>query len=352
MTARSDEGQASSRLPFSGGLCGGVLLSRRLRLDPLAVADIERLHDIWIDPQVRRHLFDDEVVTQTWLGEEVERSQESFATSGYGSWCVRRRGESRIVGFVGLRCFRGADEPQIYYGLDPQCWGEGFATEAVEAVTHLAFQHLGFTRLLAGTDEPNLASQRLLDRLGMDRVEERPAESRATRFYALTREGYEKLTLRLRPDSASARSGKDKIEIRLYRSTDFRAVEHLWQEMFPSSTPYHQPEQSVRLKIADSPDLFFVADAGEGVVGTVLAGWDGHRGWIYSLAVEPRRQRQGIARRLLSRAVEALEERGCPKVGLQVRANNQAVVAFYQEMGFVVEERVSMGMRVGIGDPP
>jgi ribosomal protein S18 acetylase RimI-like enzyme len=95
--------------------------------------------------------------------------------------------------------------------------------------------------------------------------------------------------------------------------------------------------------VATAPDLFFVAEVDGEVVGTVLAGWDGHRGWIYSLGVRPDRERRGIGSALLAHALAALRERGCPKVNLQVRGDNSAVVGFYERQGWKIEDRVSMG---------
>jgi ribosomal protein S18 acetylase RimI-like enzyme len=132
--------------------------------------------------------------------------------------------------------------------------------------------------------------------------------------------------------------------IRTYREQDFAAVQAIWTALFPATEPYHAAAWSVRSMLAQAPDLFFVAELDGEVVGTVLAGWDGHRGWIYSLGVRPDLQRGGIGSALLTHAVEALAARGCPKVNLQIRGDNRAVVAFYERQGWKVEERVSMGL--------
>ena len=134
--------------------------------------------------------------------------------------------------------------------------------------------------------------------------------------------------------------------IRVYRDADFAAVEAIWNALFPASAHYHAPAWSIRSMVATAPDLFFVAELGGEVVGTVLAGWDGHRGWIYSLAVRPELQRNGIGSALLDHAIAALRERGCPKVNLQVRGGNRDVVAFYERHGWKVEDRLSMGITV------
>jgi ribosomal protein S18 acetylase RimI-like enzyme len=139
-------------------------------------------------------------------------------------------------------------------------------------------------------------------------------------------------------------SGPPAPTIRTYRDQDFAAVEAIWNALFPAAAPYHEPAASVRAMVAHAPDLFFVAELEGVVVGTVLAGWDGHRGWIYSLGVRPDLQRGGIGSALLCHAVEALRARGCPKVNLQVRGDNSAVVGFYQRQGWRVEDRVSLGL--------
>ena len=74
-----------------------------------------------------------------------------------------------------------------------------------------------------------------------------------------------------------------------------------------------------------------------------MAGYDGHRGWMYRLAVAPGHRGKGIAARLVHKAEATLAERGCVKVNLQVRGGNQEVVGFYRKMGYVVEDRISLG---------
>ena len=95
--------------------------------------------------------------------------------------------------------------------------------------------------------------------------------------------------------------------------------------------------------LAHHPELLLVAEAGGLVVGAVIAGFDGVRGWIYHLAVAPAHRRRGIATRLMRAAADGLSGLGCAKINLQVRATNAAAVAFYRALGYVIEERISMG---------
>ncbi len=136
------------------------------------------------------------------------------------------------------------------------------------------------------------------------------------------------------------------MEIRIYQDADEAAVIALWNDVLPPNAPHNDPATSIRMKLAVGRDLFFVATVAGAVVGTVMGGYDGHRGWVYSVAVHPRHQRQGIGAALLRRLEGALRERGCLKVNLQVRATNAGVIAFYEKLGFAVEEIISMGKRL------
>jgi ribosomal protein S18 acetylase RimI-like enzyme len=136
------------------------------------------------------------------------------------------------------------------------------------------------------------------------------------------------------------------MQIRPYDDADEPAVIALWRESLPITAPHHDPATSIRNKLAVERDLFFVAVVEGAVVGTVMGGYDGHRGWVYSVAVKATHRRTGVGTALLRRLEQALAERGCLKVNLQVRTSNAAVVAFYESLGYVVEELVSMGKRL------
>jgi ribosomal protein S18 acetylase RimI-like enzyme len=103
----------------------------------------------------------------------------------------------------------------------------------------------------------------------------------------------------------------------------------------------------IRRKLKVQPELFLVAHVNGQVVGTVMAGFDGVRGWVHHLAVRGSHRHQGIASSLMIAAEKGLEASGCPKVNLQVRATNSAVIAFYRSLGYEVEERASLGKRLG-----
>ncbi|HEY7425522.1 MAG TPA: GNAT family acetyltransferase [Gemmataceae bacterium] len=136
------------------------------------------------------------------------------------------------------------------------------------------------------------------------------------------------------------------MHVRSYEDSDESDVIALWNEVLPDSAPHNDPATTIRKKLLVERELFFVATVDAAVVGTVLGGYDGHRGWVYSVAVKPRNRRAGIGSALLRRLEQALAARGCLKVNLQVRTSNAAVAAFYEKLGYSVEERVSMGKRL------
>ncbi|HXJ32745.1 MAG TPA: GNAT family acetyltransferase [Candidatus Eisenbacteria bacterium] len=131
--------------------------------------------------------------------------------------------------------------------------------------------------------------------------------------------------------------------VRPFRPADREALERLWAEVFPDDPPRNAPELVIDRKLKVQPELLLVAEDEGTLVGAVIAGYDGARGWLHHLAVAPGRRRRGVGTRLVRAAEDGLRGLGCPKVNLQVRATNRDVVAFYRRAGYEVEERVSMG---------
>ena len=117
----------------------------------------------------------------------------------------------------------------------------------------------------------------------------------------------------------------------------------LWEKVFAYETAHNRPNLVIDKKLAVDDDLFFVALADNKVVGTAMAGYDGHRGWIYSVAVSPAHRREGIGSQLVSHAERELIAKGSVKINLQIMHGNESVTAFYASLGFSVEKRISMG---------
>jgi ribosomal protein S18 acetylase RimI-like enzyme len=137
------------------------------------------------------------------------------------------------------------------------------------------------------------------------------------------------------------------MEIRPYEERDEEAVAKLWREVFPDSPPWNVPEEDIRRKLEVQRELFLVASIDEEIMGTAMAGYDGHRGWVYCVAVAPAYRRESVGRALMERVERDLTRMGCHKLNLQVRKSNEEAVAFYEKLGYSVEDRVSMGKRLG-----
>jgi len=131
-----------------------------------------------------------------------------------------------------------------------------------------------------------------------------------------------------------------------YSYEHFEGIKALWQQAFPDDPPWNAAEVAVPAKLAVQPELFLVALDGELVVGSIMAGYDGHRGWLYAVAVLNSRCRQGVGTALVRAAEARLRSIGCSKINLQVRSTNATAVEFYRQLGYLIEERVSMGKRL------
>ena len=136
------------------------------------------------------------------------------------------------------------------------------------------------------------------------------------------------------------------MQVRAFTPADSEAVVQLWQNC-GLTRPWNDPYKDIARKLSVAPELFLLGcNAGGEVIASIMVGYEGHRGWINYLAVHPSQQRQGHARRLMQLAEQLLTERGCPKLNLQVRAGNEAVIAFYESLGYTDDKTVSMGKRL------
>jgi ribosomal protein S18 acetylase RimI-like enzyme len=137
----------------------------------------------------------------------------------------------------------------------------------------------------------------------------------------------------------------ESLDIRPYQDKDLAQVIELWQ-VCSLAVPWNNPEKDIARKLSVSPDLFLVGEISGEIIASVMAGYEGHRGWINYLAVSPRFQRSGYGRQIMVEAEVRLKEKGCPKINLQVRTKNKAVISFYKSLGYAVDEVVSLGKRL------
>ncbi|GAB5452913.1 MAG: GNAT family acetyltransferase [Halioglobus sp.] len=130
--------------------------------------------------------------------------------------------------------------------------------------------------------------------------------------------------------------------IRKYIDDDRHGLIRLWEESFPDDPPHNDPSKMIQAKLLVD-DQIFVAEDGGTIIGACMSGYDGHRGWLYAVAVSPAQRRRGIGKKLILGAIASLKQRGCIKINLQIRSSNHEVRAFYESLGFCVEDRISMG---------
>jgi ribosomal protein S18 acetylase RimI-like enzyme len=133
--------------------------------------------------------------------------------------------------------------------------------------------------------------------------------------------------------------------IRAFALRDTESVISLWQQTGLTRS-WNNPHLDIQRKLSVQPELFFVAVDRDEVVGSVMAGYDGHRGWLYYLASSPQRRGEGIARAVVAAAEEALLELGCPKVQLMVRPDNEDVLGFYDALGYERFATTTTGKRL------
>ena len=135
------------------------------------------------------------------------------------------------------------------------------------------------------------------------------------------------------------------MDVRAYEAGDEDAVVALW-ETCGLTRPWNDPRKDIARKLTTQPDLFLVGTSGDELMATAMVGYDGHRGWVYYLAVDPRYRGAGHAKALMAQGERLLVERGCPKIMLMVRADNAAVVDLYEHLGYASESTIVMGKRL------
>jgi ribosomal protein S18 acetylase RimI-like enzyme len=133
--------------------------------------------------------------------------------------------------------------------------------------------------------------------------------------------------------------------IRPFALPDEAAVIALWQAC-GLLRPWNDPHKDIQRKLTVQPELFLVGLIDEQIVASAMAGFDGHRGWVNYLAVDPARQQQSLGRQLMAEIEQKLTAMGCPKINLQVRSSNIQVIEFYRRLGYLPDEAISLGKRL------
>ena len=135
------------------------------------------------------------------------------------------------------------------------------------------------------------------------------------------------------------------MKIRAFQPGDEGAVVQLWHEC-GLTRPWNDPHADIARKLSEQPELFLVGEVESQVIATAMVGFDGHRGWVYYLAVAPAHRKQSNGKALMREAERLLVERGCPKLNLLVRSSNAEVIEFYRKLGYSQDDVVALGKRL------
>ncbi|MFV2089653.1 MAG: GNAT family N-acetyltransferase [Pseudomonadales bacterium] len=168
-----------------------TLATERLTLRPLIAGDVPALQLFWNDPEVRRYLWENQELSTEAVAEIVVQSETCFRDLGAGFFAMELLSQpGELAGFCGYRRFEDSDQPELLYGILPEFWGQGFATEAARAVLQFGFESCGMSCVIAATDTPNQRSVQVLQRLGMSFRERREYHGLDTVFYGLANEEF------------------------------------------------------------------------------------------------------------------------------------------------------------------
>ncbi|MBU0529281.1 GNAT family acetyltransferase [bacterium] len=133
--------------------------------------------------------------------------------------------------------------------------------------------------------------------------------------------------------------------IRNYSESDKKDIIQLWQDC-GLIVPWNDPQRDIERKLSVQPELFLIGLINDTIIATAMVGYEGHRGWVNYLAVEPKFQRQGVGKQMMEEAEHRLLNLGCPKIQVQIRNTNAGVIKFYRKLGYLQDEVVNLGKRL------
>ena len=163
-----------------------MITTRHCSLEPVTMHDVAELHSLWTRPEVREFLWDNEVISFSHTERIVRESAENMELQKYGLWHVSLREKPGMIGFGGFWPFHEPQRIELVFGLAPQYWGRGYATEFGRALIRFGREELTLNTILASTDMPNRASIAVLQRLGFKQTA--CDDKSGTCFFELPRE--------------------------------------------------------------------------------------------------------------------------------------------------------------------
>jgi ribosomal-protein-alanine N-acetyltransferase len=162
-----------------------IFETQNLVLKPILESELTTLHMIFTDSYVRKYLCDDKIFSLQQVEEMLKQSIKHFEEEKFGLWFIKINSENEVIGFVGLWYFFDEEQPQLIYALLPKALKKGYATEAATKILEYCFDELGYAYLVASCDRPNVASQKVAERLGMRKMEEKVVNGSPIVFFRL-----------------------------------------------------------------------------------------------------------------------------------------------------------------------
>jgi ribosomal protein S18 acetylase RimI-like enzyme len=135
------------------------------------------------------------------------------------------------------------------------------------------------------------------------------------------------------------------MEIRPFSIENEQAVIAIWQKC-DLVRPWNNPHLDIQRKLKVNRELFLVGALGVKIIATAMGGYEGHRGWVNYLAVDPAFRKKGFGRQLMAEIEKRLLASGCPKINLQVRTDNTSALEFYSRIGYKDDNVISLGKRL------
>jgi hypothetical protein len=142
----------------------------------------------------------------------------------------------------------------------------------------------------------------------------------------------------------AAKAKTSALAIRPFKQKDRNALIALW-EACGLTRPWNPPNRDIDYCLKSKHGAILIGDIDGAMVASVMVGHDGHRGWVYYVAADPRRQRKGLGGAIMAAAEDWLQQRGAPKCMLLIRADNKKVTRFYKSLGYDIEPRLVMSKR-------
>lgn len=303
-----------------------IIETARLILREYTLRDFDALYEIMSDPETMQHYpkpFDEER-TENW----IEWNLKNYKEYGFGLWAVVLKETSEFIGDCGITIqnIDGEYLPEIGYHIHKKYWRRGFGSEAAKAVRDWAFENTEYDCLYSYMKYTNIGSYSTAAANGMKKIKEYPDEKNGISYaYAITRGEWEEL--------------KNNLKIRKMKIEDYEAVYRLWLSCKGMGlNTVDDSREGIEKFLRRNPDTCLVAERDGKLVGVIMAGSDGRRGYIYHTAVSPDQRRQGIASKLVDAVMTALETAGITKAALVVFDRNGGGNAFWEKSGFSVRE--------------